>query len=59
MTSIREVNEPIISKLLFLQYLSGKKPSEPLRKTCTDGFTDSMYHIITLENMDNKCIGLS
>lgn len=33
------VKEPIISKLLFLQYLSGKKPlSEPLRKSCIDGF---------------------
>lgn len=33
-----QINEPVISKLLFLQYLSGKKPlSEPLRKSCNDG----------------------
>ncbi|CUM66796.1 uncharacterized protein PRCAT00004478001 [Priceomyces carsonii] len=33
------VNNPIVSKLLFLQYLSGKKPlSEPLRQSCVDGF---------------------
>lgn len=32
------VNEPLISKALFLQYLSGKKPlSEPLRQSCVDG----------------------
>ncbi|CUM48372.1 unnamed protein product [Debaryomyces tyrocola] len=37
--SMGQVKEPIISKLLFLQYLSGKKPlSEPLRKSCNDGF---------------------
>lgn len=39
LTSMGEVKQPIISKLLFLQYLSGKKPlSEPLRKSCNDGF---------------------
>lgn len=39
--SIRElgtVNEPAISNILMLQYLSGAKPlSEPLRKSCVDG----------------------
>lgn len=40
--SVRElgvVNEPVISNILMLQYLSGSKPlSEPLRKSCVDGF---------------------
>lgn len=36
--SLGQVNEPLVSKILFLQYLSGKKPlSEPLRKSCVDG----------------------
>lgn len=53
-------NEPIISTRLFLQYLSGKKLlSEPLSKSCTDRFTDYIYRVIVLENMDNTFIGLS
>lgn len=33
------VNNPLIGRILMLQYLSGKKPlSEPLRKSCVDGF---------------------
>lgn len=32
------VNEPLVTKLLFLRYLAGKKPlSEPLRTTCVSG----------------------
>lgn len=32
------VNEPLVTKLLFLRYLTGKKPlSEPLRSTCVSG----------------------
>lgn len=38
LTNMGQVNEPMISKILFLQYLSGSKPlSKPLRKSCTDG----------------------
>lgn len=34
------VKEPLIGKILFLQYLSGKKPlTESLRKSCVDGFS--------------------
>lgn len=33
------VNEPLVSNLLLLQYLSGKKPlSAPLRDSCINGF---------------------
>ncbi|KAK6205679.1 altered inheritance of mitochondria protein 18, mitochondrial [Scheffersomyces amazonensis] len=35
------VEEPLISRTLMLQYLSGKKPlSDSLRKSCVDGFTN-------------------
>lgn len=37
-TPMGVVKEPLISKVLFLQYLSGKKPlTESLRKSCVDG----------------------
>jgi hypothetical protein len=37
-TEMGKVTEPLVSKLLFLQYLSGKKPlSESLRKTSVEG----------------------
>lgn len=33
------VEEPMVGKVLFLQYLSGKKPlSEPLRTSCNEGW---------------------
>ncbi|CAH2354266.1 altered inheritance of mitochondria protein 18, mitochondrial [[Candida] railenensis] len=35
-----EVEEPMVGKVLFLQYLSGKKPlSEPLRTSCNEGWS--------------------
>lgn len=38
-TLMGEVDEALISRVLFLLYLSGKKPlSEPLRASCIEGF---------------------
>lgn len=38
-TDLGTVNEPLVSNVLLLQYLSGKKPlSGPLRDSCVNGF---------------------
>ncbi|KAL7664367.1 Altered inheritance of mitochondria protein 18, mitochondrial [[Candida] zeylanoides] len=37
--ALGQVQEPAVAKVLFLSYMSGRKPlSEPLRKSCNDGF---------------------
>lgn len=37
--TLGQVNEPLVGKVLFLQYMSGSKPlSEPLRKSCNQGY---------------------
>lgn len=38
-TDLGTVNEPLVANVLFLQYLSGKKPlSAPLKESCANGF---------------------